>query len=96
MSRFTDQLKITIIKEKEIFIDDRSVINSSASSTCTSCVRLQDPVTRRCQAFERIPDVIWNGKIKHRVPYRGDGGITYKRITEEELNTLIKEAEALL
>jgi len=80
----------------ELFIDDRSIALSSASPVCTSCVHLLDPSMHTCQAFIKIPDVIWDGKIKHRELYKGDGGILYRRITEDELDQQLAEAKSLL
>lgn len=45
---------------------------------CTTCFWYRfgvDP--RSCLAFDNIPDSIWNGKVSHENPVKGDNGIRY-------------------
>ncbi len=76
--------------------DDRIYENIPVSPVCTSCSRFEDVLTKTCQAFPSgIPDPIWSGRIKHKVSYRGDLGILYKKITTEELNIILNETKLL-
>ena len=47
------------------------------SMVCIFCAHLSDTVGGQCDAFERIPDEIWNGENDHRKPYPGDHGIQF-------------------
>lgn len=50
---------------------------------CLSCRHLtaelaDDGYRGRCAAYpDGIPAAIWEGRIDHRRPYRGDGGTTF-------------------
>lgn len=57
-----------------IRLDDSVLDETAYSPVCSYCARLLDIVARRCEAFERIPDEIWEGQHSHRTPYPGDGG----------------------
>lgn len=43
---------------------------------CLICKYYQDD--QSCKAFDKIPDAIWLGMTSHRIPYPGDGGITFE------------------
>jgi hypothetical protein len=48
------------------------------SPVCARCQNLTSGPDRSCKAFEKIPDIIWNGKNKHTEPYEGDHSIRYQ------------------
>ena len=75
-------------------IDDRNISKSSVSIVCSQCKRLLDPIIRRCEAFEIIPDPIWDGKIKHKEPYAGDRGLRFIQMTPKDFQQQLLEAEA--
>jgi hypothetical protein len=84
-------------EQPDQFLDDTGIMTArDVPKTCISCSRLVDMNLRRCQAFKVIPDPIWNGKVRHRQPYAGDGGLQWKKITQEELDEQLKEAKSLL
>lgn len=68
-------MTITIDKDSERLI---------YSPICTLCRHLQDIEVHRCLAFDKIPDVIWQGDNEHRKPYAGDHGIQFERIDGAE------------
>jgi len=51
-------------------------------ASCVSCERKsRGPI---CEAYpDGIPEVILNGKVDHKTPYPGDGGLTYVRVTPQ-------------
>jgi hypothetical protein len=50
-------------------------------SDCQTCLNLSKVFHNRCVAYpDGIPQKILLGKVKHRTPYKGDGGILYKPI----------------
>jgi len=51
------------------------------SSDCQTCLNRSKVLLSRCVAYpDGIPYDILVGKVKHRTPYEGDGGILYKPI----------------
>lgn len=47
---------------------------------CYSCTRLHDADDMTCDAFPGgIPEAIVNSEADHRVPYAGDGGLTFNQ-----------------
>lgn len=56
-------------------IDDSS-LHSLYSPVCTYC-KHWDVATRRCAAFDAIPDEIWDGGNYHTGPYPGDREIQF-------------------
>jgi hypothetical protein len=58
------------------------------SGVCTFCKHLTDPLKRKCDAFRKIPDEIWQGKNPHAKPFKGDHGIHFERAkTAEDIKT---------
>lgn len=49
---------------------------------CSNCVHLHRG-TVSCDAFKRIPDEILINKFNHKKPYKGDKGIQFEPIEEE-------------
>lgn len=50
------------------------------SPICVWCRHLTGE--RRCRAFQRIPDAIWNGRRTHRAAVDGDGGLRFLDVRE--------------
>ncbi len=63
-------------------LDDSIFDEVIYSPVCTRCARLIDVVARKCEAFERIPDDIWEGRHDHRTPYPGDSGKLFVHVWE--------------
>lgn len=65
---------------RDVFIfDDRSTY----SRVCSLCAHWTPGPGGwwRCDAFDRIPDDIWEGKNDHRRPYPGDRGALFEANT---------------
>ena len=52
----------------------RGVFGSIQCDACRHYIK-----TRRCKAFDWIPDAILTGKHDHRTPYPGDNGILFEK-----------------
>lgn len=61
-------------------LDDSKLLETKISVVCHTCTNLIDGYLRKCKAFEKIPDEIWEGKNNHRKPYKGDNGIRFEPI----------------
>ena len=62
-------------------LDDSHLTIPTFSPVCSKCTHLKHyGEGRTCKAFKEIPMAIWEGKHRHRKPYRGDGGIQFKLI----------------
>ncbi|MRS12161.1 MAG: hypothetical protein EG823_03710 [Actinobacteria bacterium] len=57
-------------------IDDRVTF----SEVCSRCVHFSPIVGLEwhCDAFDRVPDAIWDGKNDHTAEYPGDHGIRFE------------------
>lgn len=61
-----------------IFESNKDLGTIYISPVCSTCKRLkQTGKLRHCEAFETIPDEIWNGEVDHTVSYPGDHGLRY-------------------
>lgn len=64
-------------------LDDKELEIDKYSETCIRCVHLhRDYEGRKCDAFNNIPLVIWNGHNDHKKPFKGDNGIQFEAIDE--------------
>lgn len=66
------------------------------SAYCSGCVHWQGGNT--CAAFDRIPDELWYGRIRHDASYPGDRGFRFERkevepLPPEKIAWLLAEAE---
>jgi hypothetical protein len=53
------------------------------SPVCARCEQLISGPDHSCKAFDKIPSAIWNGKNKHKDPFKGDHGIRFKKRISE-------------
>lgn len=65
-----------------IDLDDREVEGTILSPVCTLCGHLKSRLDHRCDAFDRIPDEIWDGKNDHTKAYPGDHGVQFEPFAE--------------
>ena len=63
-------------------LDDREIKEKTFSPVCHKCQRLRDMDKRKCEAFSRIPSLIWNGENNHKEPFKGDNGLLFKPFKE--------------
>jgi hypothetical protein len=45
---------------------------------CLACKHLIDIKTQKCEAYDVIPDAIWDIEVQHNKPYPGDHGIQFE------------------
>lgn len=75
---------------KNNLIDDR-LFEDTYSTVCSRCTRLINTLTRVCEAFPvKIPTEIWSGKNPHTSPVKGDGGLTFDKLTTSEMEDKAK------
>ena len=66
-----------------VVLDDSELNIPAFSEVCNYCAHLiNHGADRECKAFKKIPLPIWEGKHKHRKPYKGDNGIRFEPIKE--------------
>jgi hypothetical protein len=56
---------------------------AAEASQCESCARFigsseTDSDTGRCEAFDKIPQALWSGRVSHTTPHPGDRGLRFK------------------
>ena len=68
-----------MVENDGFLIDDRELYEIWISPVCADCKHLDTTKFKKCAAFDKIPDEIWEGKNPHRQPYPGDGGIQYEK-----------------
>ena len=62
--------------------DDRDVL---ISPTCCDCKHADFIGKRKCTAFpDRIPLDIWCGNLSHNEPIKGDNGIVFEPMTDDD------------
>ena len=71
---------LIIRKNNEVFfrLDDSVDDPIGTGSNCYLCEHSTNH--RICNAFGRIPDEIWYGRVQHTKPYPGDNGIMFEPI----------------
>ena len=72
--------------------DDRDVITSPI---CDDCRHASYTERRKCAAFpNRIPLDIWCGNLSHNEPVKGDNGIVFEPMTEDDYKARREALEA--
>ena len=61
-------------------LDNGETVKSSISSVCAFCKHWKKESWYSCDAFEKIPEDIWEAKNNHTKPYPGDNGILFEAV----------------
>lgn len=79
----------------EGIINDRMPVYGPFSPVCTFCKHWIEDAEQHCKAYKKpfsIPLVIWTGSNRHRKPFKGDNGIQFESIEEEEAKSRVQKS----
>lgn len=86
---------MSIVGVKNGIIDNRQAVYGLLSPVCSFCKHWIEDGEQHCKAYKKpfsIPLVIWTGSNRHRKPFKGDNGIQFEPIEEEEAKSRVQES----